>query len=219
MPPVKRIWLGLFIALAGGYLAATWLVSGSIRMRVVLGGAGLISRATAPFGFWLLTGGAMAAAGIGICLAVVSASRLDSRADIKDDLQSMAVQMKEDHGLTQRKVLEYVGLFCILAVIYTMYLKGILDGPEELDLGRVGRFCLISAVPFGVLAFFDASWRSRDAAPIALGAWAVVFESVSMKYGGGCPPSAAFFFTPLVFSALVAHRMGAFRHPVKLSDG
>ena len=156
----------------------------------------------------------MALCSVRIGWAVVTATRQSSAADIDIYLQSV----EADYGLTPRKILEYAGLFCLLAVIYTIYLYGILKEPDELDLARVGRFCVISAVPFGVLAFFDASWRSRDAAPVALGAWVAVFLGFSEKYGGGCPPTAAFLFTPLVFSALVAHVMGAFRRPADLSD-
>ena len=126
---------------------------------------------------------------------------------IDEILQSVS----DEYGLTPRKIFEYAGLFCLVAIIYAIYLHGILTGPEEIDMGRVGRFCVISAVPFGLLAFFDASWQSRDAAPVALSAWVAVFLGFAEKWGGGCPPSAAFFFTPLVFSALVAHMLGAGR--------
>jgi hypothetical protein len=53
-----------------------------------------------------------------------------------------------------------------------------------------------------------------DAAPVALGAWVVVFSFFALKYGWGCPPSAALLFAPLVFSALVAHTVGTLRHSI-----
>ena len=70
------------------------------------------------------------------------------------------------------------------------------------------KVCLISALPFGVLAWFDKPWRSSDAAPVAVVAWTAVFGVFSLKYPGQCPFSAFLLFVPLVFSALVGHTVG-----------
>jgi hypothetical protein len=72
----------------------------------------------------------------------------------------------------------------------------------------VQTFCLIFALPFSVLAFSDKTWRSSDAAPVSLGAWAAVFLGFSFEYSDTCPMTAALLFLPLVLSALLAHVVG-----------
>ena len=120
------------------------------------------------------------------------------------------ITVMEEVGLGQRRAQQYAGLFCVLAVIYSIYLHGILSGTEVNFGGRtLAKFCLISALPFAVLAFADKTWTSSDAAPVSLGAWAAVFGGFTMKYGSGCPITAAALFLPLVLAALLAHIVGA----------
>ncbi|HXM67064.1 MAG TPA: hypothetical protein VN911_10060 [Candidatus Acidoferrum sp.] len=121
------------------------------------------------------------------------------------------IAVTEAAGLGQRRAQQYLGLFCVLAIIYSIYLHGILSGTAEVNLGGwpLAKFCLISALPFAVLAFADKTWTSSDAAPVSLGAWAAVFGGFSMKYGSGCPITAAALFLPLVLAALLAHIVGA----------
>ena len=209
MDAIKKIGLSLLVALMGAYWASTALSSGAIRFRT-RGHA--ILRATAPIEFWLLVVGALALCALGIWFAVVSVFRLDPSDTTEDYVRSIATHLREEYGITGRKVFQYLGLFGVLVVIDSIYLKGLIDGPDEITLGALAKLCLVSALPFGVLAFFDKTWRSRDAAPIALGAWAAVFWFFTLRFGAGCPPMAALLFAPLVFSALVGHTVGTLRH-------
>jgi hypothetical protein len=106
-------------------------------------------------------------------------------------------------------------LLVVLIVIYGFYLNAIVTGgiaqPGDL-LWPLAKVCLFSGAPFGVLAFIDRDWESENAAPVALLAWVAVFGLFSWKHDGGCPSVFALLFVPLVFSALIAHRIGALRH-------
>ena len=114
---------------------------------------------------------------------------------------------------------EGAGLFVVLAVVYAIYLQGLVDAADAVvrpDLTRLlAKFCLISGVPFAVLAFADRDWESEHAAPIALLAWGAAFWYFSQKYGAGCPTEFSLFFIPLVISALAAHTIGALRHRLR----
>ncbi|MFZ0360777.1 MAG: hypothetical protein WAL58_10100 [Terriglobales bacterium] len=116
------------------------------------------------------------------------------------------------------KLLRYLGLFCLLTVLDAIYFHGFLaalrGSGEVIEVGDLMRplikFCVISALPFAVLAYSDDNWRSADAAPLCLTAWPAVFGAYSVKYGAQCPMSALFPFFPLVLSALLAHALGTF---------
>jgi hypothetical protein len=75
--------------------------------------------------------------------------------------------------------LTYLALFCILVAIYAIYLAMRLrvvhagNGPDSL-FGPIAKVCLISALPFAVLAYSDEAWCSDDAAPVCLAAWITV---------------------------------------------
>jgi hypothetical protein len=196
--PAKRVLIGLLMALTGGSLSAVSLVSGTIQ---VSRGAEQISRTNAPDEFWSLVLGCAALAVIGTCLTVVTLYRMDNE-EITEMLEAL--------GISRRRLYQYLSLFCILAVIYSIYLQGILQGSAKGNFGGwpLAKFCLISALPFSVLAFSDKTWRSSDAAPVSLGAWAAVFLGFSFKYSDTCPMAAALLFLPLVLSALLAHVVG-----------
>jgi hypothetical protein len=118
-------------------------------------------------------------------------------------------------GINRHKILQYLGLFCLLAVMHSIYLKGILDGPAngELTWWSIGRFCAISALPFGVLACSDGSWRSCDAVPVSAVAWIAVYACFSLKHPDGCPWTIFLLFIPLIFCAQLGHTVGAlFQH-------
>lgn len=121
------------------------------------------------------------------------------------------------HGRSAvRSIVECVGLFVVLTIMYAVYMRGVVDAaraPIPPDLLRpLLLFCLISSVPFAALAFVDRDWQSELAAPIAMTAWAVVFGYFSHTYGQLCPTECALLFLPLMLSALAAHAMGARRH-------
>ncbi|HEV3216792.1 MAG TPA: hypothetical protein VGZ27_13760 [Vicinamibacterales bacterium] len=98
-----------------------------------------------------------------------------------------------------------------------------IHGPRVIEISDVtwslAKYCLISGAPFAVLAVVDRQWRSANAAPVALAAWVAVFWFISRKYGSnGCPLAFALFFIPLVFSALLAHRIGRLRQSTALGQ-
>jgi hypothetical protein len=125
----------------------------------------------------------------------------------------------EEKARLTRRMYEAAGLFVVLVVVYAIYLQGLVDAANAVvrpDLMRLlAKFCLISGVPFAVLAFADRDWESEHAAPIAFLAWGAAFWYFSQKYGAGCPAEFALFFIPLVISALAAHTIGALRHRLR----
>jgi hypothetical protein len=136
---------------------------------------------------------------------------------IKDRLATF----DENHP-TMRRVLQYGGLFVTLMIIYAIYLQGIIEGmiengPDEIMPGdlvwALVKFCLISGAPFAVVAYADREWERENVAPVALAAWVAVFGYCARKYGVACPAAFALFFLPLVFSAIVAHKIG--RRPIQ----
>ena len=131
-----------------------------------------------------------------------------------------------DLGITRRKVYHYLCLFCVLEVIYwpciSSYVRFLETepptgfGPGDLMKPLVGS-CLLSALPFGVLAYRDRTWRSSDAASVICAAWGVVYVGISLQYQDLCPMGVLIPLLPFVFSALVAHRIGTLCQP-KIND-
>jgi hypothetical protein len=199
--PIIRIKIGLMLAFLGGLMSAQSLASGVVSTERH---GYVVSRVNAPLGFWFLVLCAVALAVFGTCLAAVAL--------IKDSTDSDVAAL----GINQRKVFQYLGLFCVLVVIYSIYLKGVVKGPEQVELSAfmwpLAKFCFISALPFGVLACSDQPWRSSDAAPVSVAAWVAVFGVFSLKYPDGCPFAAFLLFVPLVLSALLGHTVGEFCH-------
>jgi hypothetical protein len=108
---------------------------------------------------------------------------------------------------SERRVLQYLGLFCFLAVNYAIYLGMHLrvfhGGPDQL-----ATICFISALPFAFLAYSDIAWSSNDAAPVCLAAWIAVCVAFSFKCTI-CVIGLAVTFFPFILSALLAHGFGA----------
>src|SRR3954464_9539643 len=118
-------------------------------------------------------------------------------------------------GITRRKVFQYVSLFCVLIVIYSicfsMFLKVASASPTHAQLdalfAQIGKVCLVGALPFAILAYSDKTWRSSDAAPVCAGAWIAVYEGFSFN-GKICALGVALPFLGLVLCALLAHGLG-----------
>jgi hypothetical protein len=107
----------------------------------------------------------------------------------------------------ERKPLQFIGLFCFLAVTYAIYL-GVHLGVLHTGSGQLVKICFISALPFALLAYTDNAWSSNDAAPVCLAAWIAVCAAFSLK----CPVCViglAVTFFPFILSALLAHGVGA----------
>lgn len=199
--PIIRIKMGLMMAFLGSFASVESLASGAIFPESK---GHVLSRANTPLGFWVVVLSALAFAIFGACLAVV---------DLMQDPPDSEVAAL---GINRAKTFQYLGLFCVLTVIYSIYMKGIIAGRQEVELGfsmsSLAKFCLVSAVPFGVMACSDQPWRSSDAAPVSIAAWTAVFYVFSLKYPGQCPFSAFLLFVPLVLSALLGHATGALCH-------
>ena len=124
----------------------------------------------------------------------------------------------EELGLTRRKMIEYMGLFFVLLVIYSIclpsYLKFLDAAPARLGLGGfmspLVKFCLVSVLPFGVLAYSDKTWRSSDAASVICGAWGVVYMGLSVQYKELCPMGLLIALIPFILTAQLAHIVGHF---------
>lgn len=125
----------------------------------------------------------------------------------------------EELGITWHKVRQYLGLFCFLAVIYSLCLSGYVKFlstestvPGGFGFGDVMKplvgTCLVSALAFGVLAYSDKTWRSGDAARVILGAGIVVYMGLSLQYKELCPMGVLLALPPFTLSALIAHTIG-----------
>lgn len=113
---------------------------------------------------------------------------------------------------SNRKVFQYLALFCFLVVIYAtylaMHLRVVHAGTEPDSLfGPLAKLCLISALPFAVLAYSDEAWCSNDAAPVCLVAWITVCVGLSFQCKI-CALGLATVFLPFILSALLAHGFG-----------
>jgi hypothetical protein len=114
---------------------------------------------------------------------------------------------------SERKTLQYLGLFCFLVVPYAIYL-GIHLGVLHAGPGQLARVCFISALPFALLAYSDSGWSSNDAAPVCLAAWVAVSVAFSFKCTI-CVIALAVTFFPFILSALLAHGFGAICRSLK----
>ncbi len=111
-----------------------------------------------------------------------------------------------------RKTLQYLALFCFLVVIYAIYLAmhlRVIHAGNEPDslFGPLAKLCLISGLPFAVLAYADKDWCSNDAGPVCLGAWIAACVGLSFQCKV-CALGVATVFFPFIFSALLAHGFG-----------
>jgi len=164
-----------------------------------------ISRSNSPLEFWLVILTVPAITVVGTCLAVRYR-------------QYIWGGWGEELGITRHKVFQYLSLFSVLVVIYWICLSGFLkfftEAPYGIGLGDLMRpivkFCLVSVLPFAVLAYCDKTWRTSDAASICLGAWIVVCASFWPKYGDICPFAILLPFFLFILSALLAHSLGRF---------
>jgi hypothetical protein len=123
--------------------------------------------------------------------------------------------------IERRKVFQYLGIFLFLVFVYAValsrYLNFVaLDGkpggptintPLDLMPPIIG-FCILSALPFAVLACYDKNWRSSEAAPICTAAWSIVAAGFLVKLHSNCLLLVAFPFPPFIASAAVAHAAG-----------
>ena len=121
----------------------------------------------------------------------------------------------------RRKVFQYVGLFLFLVLVYAVALSrylnfvwadGTVGGPvinTPLDLMRtIVRFCILPAVPFAVLAYYEKNWRSSAAAQVCAAAWALVAAGFVLKLHTACIILVVFPFPPFIAAATFAQAAG-----------
>lgn len=108
---------------------------------------------------------------------------------------------------SERKVRQYLGLFCFLVVPFAIYL-GIHLGVVHTGSDQLAKICFIAALPFALLAYSDSAWSSNDAGPVCLAAWIAVSVAFSFKCTI-CVIGLAVTFFPFILSAFLAHGFGA----------
>ncbi len=130
-------------------------------------------------------------------------------------------------GITRRKILQYLSLFWVLWVIYSIclssYYKFLMAEPAAgFGFGDVMKPligpCLISTLPFAALAYSDKTWRSGDAAGVILGVWIAVYIGLSFQYDKLCLLPVAIPLAPFILSAQLAHTIGTLCQPKRHDD-
>lgn len=143
----------------------------------------------------------------------------------RDRLKTLPARLAEKIetlGVSPKKALEYLAMFLVLGTIYYHdlnrgYQQGICNPERDIyvsDLPLIFlKYFLYTAWPFAIAAAFDPTWRSQDAGNVFLAAYiganAVWFHHTGC---GFCILAASFRTIPLAFGALIAHRLGAWRH-------
>jgi hypothetical protein len=116
-----------------------------------------------------------------------------------------------------RKALESLGLFLVLATIYSFYLKELWSVPtcQEItfDFGyllRIVKFLFLTGWPFALLALLDDTWSSKDAGRVFLASFIATNAFWMHHYHHMfCPFSFAFVIFPYVFGAMVGNAIGS----------
>jgi hypothetical protein len=122
---------------------------------------------------------------------------------------------------SRKKALEYLGLFALLTAIYYCYfVRGATvnacSADTEITLSQLGllmlKFLVFTGWPFTVLAFFDPTWRSKDAGNVFLASYVTTNVLWYYKTGCGfCIFAAWFRIVPYILCAWLAHGLGALR--------
>jgi len=123
---------------------------------------------------------------------------------------------------SRKKALEYVGLFAVLTAIYYCYFvrgaaANACSPDTEITLTQLGvlmlKFFVFTGWPFAILAFFDSTWRSKDAGNVFLASYVTTNVLWYFKTGCGfCIFAAWFRIVPYILCAWLAHGLGALRY-------
>jgi hypothetical protein len=115
--------------------------------------------------------------------------------------------------------LQHLGLFVVLCLIYSSYLRDLLDSrdaaPVPLTFGMILKFLLCTGWPFAVIAYIDDRWRALDCARAMSAAFVVCIVIWFYKYGVTCSRAPPIFFTLFFVSAALSHRIGTWHHPFR----
>jgi hypothetical protein len=126
-------------------------------------------------------------------------------------------------GVSPKKAVEYLAMFLVLGTIYycdlTRGYKASACNTEPViiqfsDLPLIFlKYFLYTAWPFALVALIDSNWTSKDAGNVFLAAYIganmVWFHHTGC---GFCIFAASFRTIPFLLGAMIAHRLGAWRH-------
>lgn len=121
-------------------------------------------------------------------------------------------------SLSRKRALEYLGMLALLTVIYYCYFVRdakanasspvMVIAPGQL-IPLMLKFLIFTSWPFTLMAFFDSTWRSKDAANVFLLSWTATtllwYHKTDCDF---CIFAASFHIIPYVLCAWVAHGFG-----------
>ena len=136
-------------------------------------------------------------------------------------LKARAADVLEHSRYSGEQLIGYAVLFPVLFLIYSIYLNGIVEPKHEgvipFDLSflfTIIKLTIFAGWPFGVIARLDSSWRSEDAARMAIASFMAASVLWLHRYHlHACGLGLTLLFAPAVFSALVFHSLGVRRRP------
>ena len=149
------------------------------------------------------------------------------RETFKTLLTRLAEKMKAI-GVSPKKAVEYLALFVVLGVIYYCDFtredhQAACSTEKDIyvaDLPLIFlKYFLHTAWPFAIVAALDPAWRSQDAGNVFLAAYVAANVVWFHHTGCGfCIFAASFRTIPFVFGAMLAHKIGAWRHRSRLEE-
>ena len=148
--------------------------------------------------------------------------------DLPKTLPARVAAKIESAGVSPKKAFEYLVLFVVLGTMYycdlTRARNNSLRDPDQViyfsQLPLIFlKYFLYTAWPFGLVAAFDATWRSKDAGNVFLAAYIAANVVWYHHTGCGfCVLGASFRIIPFVFCAMIAHGLGNWRHRSRLEE-
>ena len=141
----------------------------------------------------------------------------------KDNLNAvppLLAEKFEGMGDSQKRALEYLALFSALSLCYSLYLKPALGqsscsaSPVEVALNLallvpILKFFLFTGWSCALVAALDPNWRSKDAAPVVLTAYAATSVFWIHQSGGNfCPYCVLYWMLACLGSASIGQWIG-----------
>ena len=135
----------------------------------------------------------------------------------------------ESFGVSPKKAMEYAAMILVLGIIYYCDLMhrhqqaACTPAEQIISLSELTliflKYFLCTAWPFAIVAACDSQWTNKDAGNVFLagyvGANWVWFHHTGC---GFCILAASFRTIPLVAGALLAHKLGSWRHRVRIKE-
>jgi hypothetical protein len=119
-------------------------------------------------------------------------------------------------------------MFGVLSAIYVVYLADFLhaaeagwpEGMQILRFGHLVSFVAFAGWPFTAMRGLIPSWTIREAANVAMAAFAAAAVIWLHRYGlQACLLGLAMLFAPLLVSAAIGHALGCLRASVARRPG